>query len=72
MMGFLCNKLGLKFGCTWVVKTDNPRISWATTKKMDSLSMENHESEPKMWLECLTCGKVEEDASPERVKSLAG
>lgn len=65
---FLCTKLGLPVGCTWTVKTENPKVSWNTGKDLTQLHITAPESEPKVWLECLVCGKTKENPGPEELK----
>jgi hypothetical protein len=71
---FLCEKLGLKWGCTWVVRQDDSKVRWNTTKAGNVLEAGGVEedAEPRTYLECIVCGKTVDEPSPEQVKELAG
>ena len=57
------------FGCTWIHKTNNAKISWNTTKKQTELVMTTDE-EPKFWLECHRCGQKNESPSKDEIKAI--
>lgn len=74
MFAFLCKTVGLKLGCTWVVKTEDPSVRWNTTEGQGQLEMTETQAEaaPRQWLECTVCGKRDEQPTPDKVKSLVG
>lgn len=62
-MNFFCRI----FGCTWVHRTQDPKISWNTGKSLSELH-QTVEGEYKFWLECQRCGDRNEAPSPAEVK----
>ena len=64
-MNFFCKI----FGCTWVHKTDNPRVSWNTGKSLSELHITTDE-EPRFWLQCERCGDKRENPTKDEIKSI--
>ncbi|MFT7679100.1 MAG: hypothetical protein ACI8QC_003099 [Planctomycetota bacterium] len=57
------------FGHTWTHRTEDPPISWNTTKGMAVLEATAH-GEPRFWLECQRCADKNENPSKEQIKKI--
>ncbi len=58
-------------GHTFVVHTENKKISWNTAKSLSELEITSDGEDPKTWLECRRCGHKIENPSSADIK-LAG
>ncbi len=65
-MNFFC-KL---FGHTWWHQTENPKVSWNTTKNLSELAITTDQPEPRFWLECRRCGDRNENPTREDIKRI--
>lgn len=64
-MNFFCRL----FGHTWTHRTENPPISWNTTKDQVELKI-TAKGEPRFWLECQRCGDKNESPSREDIRGV--
>ena len=55
------------FGCTWVHRSEDPKISWNTTKNLSELAL-TVEGEPKFFLECQRCADRIEKPTRDQIK----
>ena len=70
-MKFLCEKFGIRLGCTWVQRSENPKVAWNTGKDLTELHISADDEEPAFWLECIVCGKRKDDPSAEEIKEVS-
>ena len=64
-MNFFC-KL---FGHTWVYHSENPKIAWHTSKKMNDLEMNTSATETRFWRECARCATKNDAPTREDIKN---
>lgn len=62
-MNIFCRLLGH----TWLHKTEDPKMSWNTSKNLSELDL-TVEGEPRFWLQCERCGERNENPTREDLK----
>ena len=55
-------------GHTYIVETENKKVSWNTGKSLSELHITSDGEEPQVWLECARCGHRIENPTSADIK----